>query len=144
LKPSKDSHSLDSGVLVEMLLGKIVSDALLESTITANTCYFNLSEAEVVLCRLLGRMQARSKVDNLVRSNYINLTDVAELYANAAEIKFERALAFGQCYTIANAKVTGSVALFAFREEELDREMTRKPFDVKIQFVDDLPRTGSP
>jgi len=144
VKPSLDSFSFDSGVLVEMLLGKIVSGPLLESTITANTCYFNLTEAEYVLCRLLDRTQARSKVDNLVRSNYFNLTDVAELYANAAEIKFERALALGDCYTIANAKVTGSTALFAFREEELKNEMERKPFDVKIQFVDDLPRTGSP
>jgi hypothetical protein len=127
-----------------MLLGKIVSGPLLESTITANTCYFNLSEAEVVLCRLLGRMQARSKVDSLVRSNYFNLTDVAELYANAAEIKFERALALGQSYTIANAKVTGSIALFAFQEEDLKSEMEKKPFDVKIRFVDVPPRTGSP
>ena len=52
---------------------------LLESAITANTCHFNLSEAEYVLCRLLGRTQARSKVDKLVRSNYINLTDAAKV-----------------------------------------------------------------
>jgi predicted nucleic acid-binding protein len=93
---------------------------------------------------MLGRTQARSKVDNLVRSNYINLTDVAKLYANAAEIKCERALALGDCYTIANAKVTGSIALFAFQEEELDREIKRKPFDVEIRFIEGLPRTGSP
>jgi predicted nucleic acid-binding protein len=93
---------------------------------------------------MLGRTQARSKVDNLVRSNYINLTDAGRLYANAAEIKCERALALGDCYTIANAKVTGSTALFAFREEELNREIKRKPFDVEIEFIEGLPRTGSP
>ena len=149
MKPSKDSYSLDSGVLIEMLLGtpgsRIISDPLLlGSPIIAYTCHFNLSEAEYVLCRLLGRTQARSKVDNLVRSNYINLTDAGRLYANAAEIKFERSLALGECYTVANAKVTGSIALFAFQEEELKSEMERKPFDVEILFIEGLPRTGSP
>ena len=90
------------------------------------------------------RTPVTTKVDNLVRSNYINLTDVAELYANAAEIKCERALALGQCYTIANAKVTNSIAFFAFQEEELKREMEKKPFDVEIIFIEGLPRTGSP
>jgi predicted nucleic acid-binding protein len=149
LKPSTFSYSLDGGVLIEMLLGTLIgrmfSDSLLsDSPITAYTCHFNLSEAEYILCRMLGRTQARSKVDNLVRSNYINLTDVAKLYANAAEIKCERALALGDCYTIANAKVTSSTALFAFQEEELKREMEKKPFDVEIRFIEGLPRTRSP
>lgn len=149
MKPSTPNYSLDSGVLIEMLLdtpvGRMMSNMLLsDSPITAYTCHFNLSEAEYILCRMLGRTQARSKVDNLVRSNYINLTDAGRLYANAAEIKCERALALGDCYTIANAKVTGSTALFAFREEELNREIKRKPFDVEIKFVEGLPRTGSP
>ena len=145
MKPSPDSFSFDSGVLIEMLLGTPgVVDPLSDSQITVYTCYFNLSEAEYVLCRLLGRTQARSKVDNLVRSNYINLTDAGRLYAKAAEIKCERALALGQSYTIANAKVTGSIAFFAFQEEELKREMERKPFDVEIGFLEGVPRTGSP
>jgi len=144
LKPSTLSYSLDSGVLIEMLLGtafgRMMSGSLLsDSPITACTCHFNLSEAEYVLSRMLDRTRARMKVDNLVRSNYINLTDTAKLYANAAEIKCERALALGDCYTIANAKVTGSTALFAFREEQLNREIKRKPFDVQIKFIDDLP-----
>ena len=67
-----------------------------------------------------------------------------KLYANAAEIKCERALALGDCYTIANAKVTGSIALFAFQEEELKSEMERKPFDVEILFIEGPPRTVSP
>jgi predicted nucleic acid-binding protein len=149
LKPSTPSYSLDSGVLVEMLLGtaigRIMSNSLLsDSPISAYACHFNLSEAEYILCRMLGRTQARSKVDNLVRSNYINLTDAGRLYAKAAEIKCERALALGDCYTIANAEVTSSIALFAFREEELNREMERKPFDVQIEFLEGLPRLGSP
>jgi hypothetical protein len=40
--------------------------------------------------------------------------------------------------------VTGSIAFFAFQEEELKREMERKPFDVEIGFLEGVPRTGSP
>jgi predicted nucleic acid-binding protein len=147
LKPSTPSYSLDSGVLIEMLLGtadgRLMSSSLLSNSIAAYTCHYNLSEAEYILCRMLGRAHARSKVENLVRSNYVALTDAAKLYAEAAEIKCERALALSDCYTIANAKVTNSAALFAFLEEELKREMARKPFDVKIKFMEDLPRQGS-
>jgi predicted nucleic acid-binding protein len=148
LKPSTLSYSLDSGVLIEMLLGtlygKMASDSLLSGSMTAYTCHFNLSEAEYILCRRLGPEPARSKVESLVRSNYLNITDAEKLYAKAAEIKCERALALGDCYTIANAKVTNSAALFAFREEELKKEIERKPFDVQIKFIEDLPRQGSP
>jgi len=140
LKPSTGSYSLDSGVLIEMLLGtaagQVISESLLsDSPITAYTCHFNLSEVEYILCRRLGREPARSKVDNFVRSNYVILTDVENLYTTAAEIKCERALALGDCYTLANAKVTGSTALFAFREDDLDKELKRKPFDIGIQFM---------
>jgi predicted nucleic acid-binding protein len=117
--------------------GRMASDSLLSNSFVAYACHYNLSEAEYILCRMLGRTQARSKVDNLVRSNYVSFTDADRLYAKAAEIKCERALALGDCYTIANAKVTNSTALFAFREEELSREMERKPFDVQIKFIED-------
>ena len=144
MKPSTRSYSLDSGVLIEMLLGtplgRAISESLLsDSPIIAYSSHFNLTEVEYILCRRLGRESARSKVDNLVRSNYIILTDAESLCATAAEIKCERALALGDCYTLANAKVTASIALFAFREEDLDREIKRKPFDVDVEFVEDPP-----
>lgn len=142
MKASTRSYSLDSGVLIEMLLdtplGHAISESLLsDSPIIAYSSHFNLTEVEYILCRRLGRELARSKVDNLVRSNYIILTDVESLCATAAEIKCERALALGDCYTLANAKVTASTALFAFREEDLSREINRKPFDVDIEFLED-------
>jgi predicted nucleic acid-binding protein len=133
---------------MEMLVGtpngRMMSGSLLSNSIVTYACHYNLSEAEYILCRILGRTQARSKVDNLVRSNYINLTDADRLYAKAAEIKCERALALGDCYTIANAKVTNSAALFAFQEEELSREIEKKPFDVEIRFIEGPPTTGTP
>jgi len=142
LKVSTRSYSLDSGVLIEMLLdtplGHTISESLLsDSQIIAYSSHFNLTEVEYILCRRLGRDLARSKVDNLVRSNYIILTGAENLCATAAQIKCERALALGDCYTLANAKVTASTALFAFREEDLSREIKRKPFDVDIEFLED-------
>jgi predicted nucleic acid-binding protein len=131
-------------MLLGTAVGSMMSNSLLSDSITAHTCHFNLSEAEYILCRRLGPEPARSKVDSLIRSNYLNITDAEKLYAKAAEIKCERALALGDCYTIANAKVTNSAALFAFGEEELRREMERKPFDVQIKFIEDLPKQGSP
>ena len=142
LKASTRSYSLDSGVLIEMLLdtplGHAISESLLsDSPIITYSSHFNLTEVEYILCRRLGRELARSKVDNLVRSKYIILTDVESLCATAAEIKCERALALGDCYTLANAKVTASTALFAFREKELEREIKRQPFDVDVEFLED-------
>lgn len=140
MKLSTGSYSLDSGVLIEMLLGteagQVISESLLsDSPIIAYTCHFNLSEVEYILCRKLGRELARSKVDSFVRSNYVILTDVERLYPTAAEIKCERAIALGDCYTLANAKVTGSTALFLFREDDLDKELKRKPLDIRIEFI---------
>jgi predicted nucleic acid-binding protein len=96
-----DSFSLDSGVLIEMLwatsLGQPIVQALLSDSIIAYTSYLNVSEAEYILCRRLGRELARSKIESPLRSNYITL---------AAELKCERALALADCYSLANAKVT--------------------------------------
>jgi predicted nucleic acid-binding protein len=146
LKPDTLSgrFSLDSGVLIEMLLGTSVgqpiTQALLSDSITAYTSYLNLSETEYILCRRLGRELARSKVQSLVDSNYVTITDSERLYASAAEIKCERALSLADCYCLANAEVTKSKALFACREEDLTREIERKPFDVEIDFLEDISK----
>jgi len=39
-----------------------------------------------------------------------------------------------------NAKVTKSKALSAHREEDLTREIERKPFDIEIVFLEDISR----
>jgi hypothetical protein len=54
LKPSTPSYSLDSGLLIEMLLGtpvgRMMSNMLLsDSSVNVYTCHFNLSEAEYTL-----------------------------------------------------------------------------------------------
>jgi len=136
------SFSLDSSVLLEMLAGtssgQLMVQGLLADSIITYTSYLNLSEAEYVLCRKIGREHSRSKVESLLRSNYITLIEMERVHALAAQIKCERALALADCYSLATAEVAKSKALFAFREEELTKEMNRKPFKVEIYFLEDM------
>jgi predicted nucleic acid-binding protein len=136
--------ALDTGIIVEMLLssdiGGMVTQALIAESAEAHSSEVNLTEAEYVLCRKLDWETAESKVDNLRRSNYVLIADTEQVSKIAARIKCERALAFGDCYTLATAKATCSKALFAFREEELQREMRRRPFDVQLIFLEDMMR----
>jgi len=134
--------ALDTGIIVEMLLssdiGGMVTQALIAESAETHSSEVNLTEAEYVLCRKLGWETAESKVDNLRRSNYVLIADTEQVSKIAARIKCERALALGDCYTLATAKATSSKALFAFREEELQREMKRRPFDVQLIFLEDM------
>lgn len=134
--------ALDTCVIIEMLLssdlGGIVTEALIAESAEAHLSEVNLSEAEYILCRKLGWETAESKVDNLRRSNYVLVVDTEQVSKIAARIKCERALALGDCYALATAKATGSKALFAFREEELQREMKRRSFDVQLIFLEDM------
>ncbi len=136
--------ALDTSVIIEMLLssnlGKVVSEALVAEAIDAYSSEVNLAEAEYILCRKFGWETARSKVDNLRNSNFVFVPDTEKISRIAARIKCERALALADCYTLATAKAMSSKALFAFREEELQREMKRQPYDVQLIFLEDLPK----
>ncbi len=59
-----------------------------------------------------------------------------------ARMKCERAIALGDCHTLAAAAKLNGTALFARAEEDLVKEMKRKPFSVKLMFLEshDLPR----
>ncbi len=128
--------------MIEMLSGtprgRIVVDALASDKIIAYTSNVSISEAGYVLCRRLGLDVATSKVRSLLGSNYVSLIQTDRLNELVAEIKCARALALADCYCLATAKETRSKALFAFREEELQREISRKLFDVEITFLEDI------
>lgn len=134
--------ALDTGIIVEMLLssdiGGMVTRALIAESAEAHSSEVNLAEAEYVLCRKLGWETSESKIDKLRRSNYMLIADTEQVSRIAAQIKCERALALGDCYTLATAKATSSKALFAFREKELQREMKKQPYDVQLIFLEDL------
>ena len=134
--------ALDTGVIVEMLLssdiGGMVTKALVAESAQAHSSEVNLAEALYVLCRKLGWETAESKLHNLRQSNYVSVADTEHVSRIAAQIKCERALALGDCFTFATAKATSSRALFASREKELLREMKRRSFDVQITFLEEL------
>ena len=135
----KGAFAFDSGVIIEMLLGtphgESVVDALAADSLTAYTSEVNVSEAGYILCRKLGDGEAAGKINTLLRSNYLSIIEAERLREEVVKIKCSRAIALADCYCLAVAKVTGSRALFAFKEEELRREISKRPFDVSISFL---------
>ncbi len=100
-----------------------------------HTTYLALSETEYILCRQFGEDTARRKTDNLIQSRTIEIVDDSFLLHDAARIKCGRAIALGDCYTIALAQKLKGTALFAHPEEDLDRENRKKRFPVPIAFL---------
>lgn len=99
------------------------------------TTYHALSEAEYILCREFGEETSRQKLDSLIQSRTIEIVEDSFLLHDAARVKCGRAIALGDCYAIALAHKLKGTALFARPEEDLDREIRRKPFLVPIAYL---------
>jgi predicted nucleic acid-binding protein len=131
--------SLDASVLIELLSGTVASRplqlAIENDRISPHTTYLSLSETEYILCREFGEETARQKIDSLIQSRTIEIVDDSFLLHDAARVKCGRAIALGDCYTIALAQKLKGTALFAHPEEDIDREKKRKPFPVTIAFL---------
>src|SRR5216117_218363 len=131
--------SLDASVLIELLSGTVASrplqEAIENNRMSAHTTFLALSEAEYIVCREFGEETARQKLDSLIQSKTIDLVEDSFLLHDAARVKCGRAIALGDCHTIALAQKLKGTALFAQPEEDLDREIRRKPFQVAIAFL---------
>jgi len=131
--------SLDASVLIELLSGTVASrplqEAIENNRVSAYTTFLALSEAEYILCREFGEETARQKLDSLIQSKTIDIVEDSFLLHDAAGVKCGRAIALGDCHTIALAQKLKGTALFAHLEEDLDREIRRKPFPVAIAFL---------
>ena len=55
---------------------------------------------------------------------------------HAALLKCERALSLADCFTISAGEELGMDTVFA-KHEELDRELSKKPFKTRILFLED-------
>src|SRR5437667_4527966 len=123
--------SLDASVLIELLSGTVASrplqEAIENNRTSAHTSFLALSEAEYILCLELGDETARQKVDNLIQSRTVQILEDSFLLHDAAVVKCGRAIALGDCHTIALAQKLKGTALFA-HPEDLDREIRRNPF----------------
>lgn len=77
----------------------------------------------------------RKKINSILRSQVLKICSTTELAIETGRIKCERAISLADCGCIATAKLTRAKAVFARKEEELLREMERRPFDVEIVFL---------
>ncbi|MBI2184237.1 MAG: PIN domain-containing protein [Thaumarchaeota archaeon] len=137
MKPLEKSLTFDSSVLIEYLIGSDIGKAVKQYFNDANPdekahcSLYVLSEIFYIMCRLKGREFAYDKISLLLSSNMISVHASTELALRTGELKCERAISLADCSSIATAAITGTKVVFA-GEEELKREMARKPFETEI------------
>lgn len=131
--------ALDSSVLVEILdgseIGSKLTKALLNEEIIAHASFVNMAEAEYILCRKIGHDDARNAVEGLLNSGYVAVEEDPAIHALASRLKCERSISLADCYTFAVAMVTLSRPVFLSKEEELLKEMKKKPFETDPIFL---------
>ena len=128
---------LDAGVVLGILDGEL---AHLEGEIASGRLIpyvsaVNLAEVEYVLCRRMGLEAARRVVELIAKSRVFKVVDRPELHRAAAECKCRNAVAIGDCYAIALARLLGVKAFFR-REKELEKAVKRdKALEDVVVFV---------
>lgn len=119
--------------------GKIIREYFetLSPEENANCSLIAVSEIFYILCRLRGAAFAENKINDMLESHVLEVCNSPELAVETGRIKCERALSIADCSCIATGKLANAKVVFARREEELAREMERKPFDVEIVFLEE-------
>ncbi|RLE96305.1 MAG: hypothetical protein DRJ57_05695 [Thermoprotei archaeon] len=142
----KGSMAFDASVLLELLLstpgGALVRDKLLSGELFGYATELAVVEARYVLCRKMGWEEAVRRVNQLVASGYVAVVDISPLCEEAAKYKCGMAIALPDCFTLSLAKSLHVPALFARRERELVRELSRKRLSVEVLFLEDYVRNG--
>lgn len=136
------SLAFDTSVILELLYstphGSKLKEALKTETVHGNISEISVAEVKYILCRRLGGEEAHVRVKNLLDSGYVFTHEDSELIEHAAEYKCKRSLSLADCFTLALAKKIDVPALFAKKEAELMREISNKPFDIEILFLEDF------
>ena len=126
----------DSGSILELLYstsnGVKLKEVLKAESVEGNISEITVAEISYVLCRKLGTEEARTRVKNLLDSGYITVHETFKLIEYASDYKCKRNL------SLALAKKLTVPVLFARREKELLDEISSKPFDVEILFLEDF------
>lgn len=134
--------ALDASTLIELifstLAGLKLKEAMRDGLIEAHTTELSIAELRYVLCRKLGLKESDGRVSKLLASGYIIVEDTPPLIMGASKYKCERAISLADCFCLALAHELFCGALFARRENDLVREMQKKPFDVEILFLEDF------
>ncbi len=84
----------------------------------------------------MGQEKAKEKVDKLLLSRTLEIVSEDSILHEVGRMKCERAIALGDCHTLAIAAKLNGTALFARAEDDLAKEMKRKPFTVKLMFLE--------
>jgi len=132
------SVTLDTSAVVEYLmgtdLGRVIKEYLetlkLEEKVYCSL--YSISEIFCVLCRLKEPKYAEEKLNVMLSSRAVEVVNTREMALEAGRLRCERAISIGDCSCIATAKITGSRAVFARKEKELEDEVKKKSFDVEI------------
>jgi predicted nucleic acid-binding protein len=134
--------SIDSGVILAYYLGEDLGK-LVKSSVLAprnGTVYCSrqtISELFYMLCRRKGDAFATEAVETLLKSSYLSVVSSDEIDIQAGRYKCERSISLVDCYVLAVAKIQNVPAVFGRREEEVEKEIERRPFDVKLLFLED-------
>jgi len=137
----KGKLAIDTSALIELIYceapGQKLKKALENDLVEAWTTELAIAELKYVLCRKLGWRESSERVNKLLASGYFKVEDTLTLINEASQLKCKRAISLPDCFTLALAhKIVGN-ALFARNEQDLTTEIQRKPFEVKIFFLDD-------
>lgn len=137
-----DKISIDSGVITAYFLGEALGKkAKSEIFVPEKNLFCNrlaVSELFYILCRRRGVSFARRSTEIFLKTRLATVIGTDELDLQAGAYKCGRTLSLADCYVLGLAKLQGATALFARREQDLDEEIRRKPFDVEIAFLEDL------
>ena len=135
--------SIDSGVILSYFLGEEIGRLVKSNLLPprGRTIYCNrlcVSEVFYVLCRRRGETFARGSVETFLGTGYASMVSSDELDMQAGTYKCRRALSLADCYVMALAKLEGATALFARREDDMKKEVLKRPLDVEAIFLEDL------
>jgi predicted nucleic acid-binding protein len=104
--------------------------------IKAWTTELAVAELKYILCRNLGWQESNERANKLLASGYVKVEDTFALVNEASKIKCQRAISLPDCFTLALAQKIVGGALFARKEQDLTREMRKKPFEMNIVFLE--------
>jgi predicted nucleic acid-binding protein len=135
--------SIDSGVILAYFLGEELGELVKSSILPPKdrNIYCSrtaISELFYILCRRKGDSFASEAVESLLRTNYVSVLSSDEVDMEAGRYKCSRAISLADCYVLAVAKNQNASAAFAKREEDITKEMRRRPFDVRTFFLEDF------
>jgi hypothetical protein len=103
---------------------------------TANCSVLAICEIYYVLCRLRGAEFADGKINDMLKSQVLEVYKSTELAIETGKIKCERTISLADASCIATGKLANAKAVFAREEKEIAREIKRKPFEVEIVFLE--------